>query len=339
MKIRRKKFLIVGGASLVGSHIADQLLAGGAAEVRVFDNFSLGSQESVQHLKSDRRAKVIRGDVLRLNELLDAAEGIDGVFQVAAFLAQPIANSPWVGLDVNIRGVQNVLEACRIRGVKRVVYSSSVSVYGNAGASKLISEKTPFIMDGVNPVMMLYATSKLMGEQLCRFYAERYGIEFLSLRYSSVYGIRQHTHSINALHIVEMYESIRAGQRPVIVGDGKEVHDYIYVGDVARANLLAMESSVSGEAITIATGEARSLNDIVRHLIKLSGTKLKPKYVASSDRLTFTASSRLKYARDKAQRLLGWSPKVRLEEGISLFVEWRESCEKKARLTEAEASR
>ena len=322
MDIQRNRFLIVGGASLVGSHVADQLLATGAAHVTVFDNYSLGSPESVQHLVGHPRATIVRGDVLRLNEVIEAAEGVQGVFQVAAYLAGPIARNHWVGIDVNVRGVQNVLEACRIRGVKKIVYSSSVGLYGNAGHLPLIDEETPFMMAGVNPTMMLYSASKLLGEQLCRFYAERHGLEYLSLRYSSIYGDRQHTHSINALHIVDMYRDILADRRPVIAGDGTEVHDYVFVDDIARANLLAMRSPATGEAITIATGQPRSLNDIVRYLLEIAGSKLEPEYRDDPGRLSFTSTKQLNYSRAKAGKLIGWEPQVTLRDGIERFAHW-----------------
>lgn len=322
MQIRGHRFLVVGGASLVGSHIADQLLAADAAHVTLFDNYSLGSPASVQHLAGHPRATIVRGDVLRLNEVIDAARGVDGVFQVAAYLAGPIAANHWVGIDVNVRGVQNVLEACRIREVKKIIYSSTVGIYGNAGHLPLIDEDTPFMIAGVSPAMMLYSTSKLVGEQLCRFYAERHGLQFLSLRYSSVYGDRQHTHSINALHIVEMYRDILAGRRPVIHGDGTEVHDYVFVDDIARANLLAMESPATGECMTIATGKAQSLNDIVRYLLEITGSTLEPEHRDDSGRLRFTSSAQLNYSRAKAERLIGWVPQVSLREGIERFTRW-----------------
>ena len=322
MKIRDHRFLIVGGASLVGSHIADQLLAAGAAHVTLLDNYALGSPASVEHLLDHPRATVVKGDVLRMNEMIEAAHDMDGVFQVAAFLAGPIAANHWVGLDVNVRGVQNVLEACRIQGVKKVIYSSTVGIYGNAGKLPLIDEETPFMIDGVSPTMMLYSTSKLLGEQLCRFYAERHGLEFLSLRYSSVYGDRQHTHSINALHIVEMYRDILSGRPPVVIGDGTEVHDYVFVDDVARANLLAMESDTTGECMTIATGQARSLNDVAKILLEIEGSSLQPDYRESSGRLAFTSSAHLNYSRAKAERVIGWVPQVFLKDGIEKFARW-----------------
>src|SRR4030081_959105 len=137
-------------------------------------------------------------------------------------------------------------------------------------------ETTPFRWHTAPPALALYASSKIIGENLLRLYKQRYGLEYIALRYSTVYGERQHHRGVNALHIIESYERIKAGERPVIAGDGSEAHDYVYVGDVARANVMAMASEVSGESFLIATGVDSSVNDIVAILLKLTGSPLKP---------------------------------------------------------------
>jgi UDP-glucose 4-epimerase len=323
MDIQGGHFLIAGGASQVGTHIADELLAGGAAQVLLLDNFSLGSPAGIAHLESDDRVRLIRGDILRLNELLDALEGIDGVFLVAAFLTDPLSKNPWVGLDVNVRGPQNVLEASRVRGVQKVVFSSSVAVYGRRVDDEVV-EENPLAFTGISPAVALYATSKIMGEQLGYMYSQRHGLGFVALRYSSVYGPRQHTRAPNVMPIVEIYEQVRAGQRPVIVGDGTQVYDHVYVGDVAHANVLAMRSGVSGEAFNIATGKAHSLNEIARTILAVANSNLEPEYRAESSKSLLPTSTRLHFSREKAQRMLGWTPEVSLEEGVRRYIAWRE---------------
>lgn len=326
MEIRGGRFLIAGGASQVGSHIADELLAGGASEVVLLDNYALGSPAIIAHLESDERVRQVRGDILRLNELLDAMEGIDGAFLLAAYLTDPLSKNPWVGLDVNVRGAQNVLEASRVRKVRKVVFSSSVAVYGKR-REDLVTEENPFAFAGVSPPVALYAASKIMGEQLGYLYRQRYGLDFIALRYSSVYGPRQHTRAPNVLPIVEMYEQIRAGRRPVITGDGTLVYDHVYVSDVARANVMAMGSDISGEAFTIASGHAHSLNEIARTLLAISGTDLEPEYRAAPGSSLLPTSTELHFSREKAERVLGWTPQVSLEEGIRRYIAWRESQE------------
>src|SRR5437588_356228 len=253
MKISGGRFLLTGGASLIGSHVAEQLLEAGAGEVVLFDNYALGSPEVAAFLAQDKRVRVVGGDIRRLHELLDALEGIDGVFALAAFLTLPLSQNPGLGLDVNVRGMFNIVEACRNRVVKKIVFSSSVATFGDPEADQ-VDETTPFRWHTAPPALALYASSKIIGENLLRLYKQRYGLDYIALRYSTVYGERQHHRGVNALHIIESYERIKAGERPVIAGDGSEAHDYVYVGDVARANVMAMASEVSGESFLIATG-------------------------------------------------------------------------------------
>jgi UDP-glucose 4-epimerase len=245
MKISGGRFLLTGGASLIGSHVAEQLLEAGAGEVALFDNYALGSPDIAAFLAQDKRVRVVRGDITRLHELLDALDGIDGVFALAGFLTLPLSQNPGLGLDVNVRGMFNIVEACRHRAVKKVVFSSSVATFGDPEADE-VDETTPFRWHTAPPALALYASSKIIGENLLRLYKQRYGLDYIALRYSTVYGERQHHRGVNALHIIESYERIKAGERPVIAGDGSEAHDYVYVGDVARANV-DDERGIGGE--------------------------------------------------------------------------------------------
>src|SRR5258708_17905124 len=235
------KFVVVGGASLLGSHIGEMLLEGGAREVVLLDNLALGSTDNIQSLLADERCTFVRGDILRLNELFDPFAAADGVFNVAGFLTAPIAANPWMGIDVTVRGAQNVLEACRLQGVKKMVFSSSTGVYGGLG-DEPNDENSPLRWGELSPALVLYCTSKIMGEGLARLYHQRYGLDFVALRYSAIYAEPQHKRAIDPTRMVDAYERIRSGQPPIIDGDGNQLQDYVYVGDVARANLLAMES-------------------------------------------------------------------------------------------------
>jgi UDP-glucose 4-epimerase len=314
------KFVVVGGASLLGSHIGELLLQSDARKVLLLDNLALGSTDNIQSLLSDGRCTFVRGDILRLNELFDPFAGADGVFNVAGFLTAPIAANPWMGIDVNVRGAQNVLEACRVQGVKKMIFSSSTGVYGGLGEEPN-DESSPLRWGDLPPALVLYCTSKVMGEGLARLYQQRYGIDCVSLRYSAIYGERQHKRAIDATRMVEAYERIRSGLCPIIQGDGNQLQDYVYVGDVARANLLAMERDVSGEGITIATGVNTSQAGIVDLIVKACETDLKPQY---SDDVTSKPSpvTRPVFGREAAKRLLGWEPAVSIEEGVRRLVAW-----------------
>lgn len=324
MKISGGTFLITGGASLVGSHIAEQLLAQGAGKVILFDNFSLGSPDTVAFLSDNPKVKLVRGDVLRINELYDAFEGVDGVFAVAAFLTLPLAQNPWLGLDVNVRGIQNVLDACRFRGVKKVILSSSVAVYGE-GKVKDVTEDLPFDWQSLPPAGCIYGATKIIGENLCRMYQQRYGLDYLVMRYSTVYGERQHYRGVNALYIIEAYDAIAAGEAPVLPGDGSEVHDYVYVGDVARANVMGMESAASGESLNVVSGVDTSLNDIVAILLRITGSNQKAQYRDDPGKVRFTTSTKLGFNPGKAKKVMGWEPKTSVEDGIKRLVAWRKT--------------
>lgn len=316
------KFVVLGGASQVGSHIGEQLLAGGARELVLLDNLSLGSTQTMQPLLADARCSFVRADVLRLNELFDPLAKADGVFAVAGIMATNIGENPWMGLDVNIRGVQNALEACRYQGVKKIVFSSSAGVYG-APQDDPTDENSPLRWQVLPPAMTLYCASKVMGEGLMQLYQQRHGIDFVALRYTAVYGERQHRRALMGGGIAEACTRIRAGQPAIIEGDGQQAHDYVHAGDVARANLMAMESTVSGEGINICAGLDTSQNRIVEIVTQACGSTLKPEYrQQAANNAKLPSAARQAYSRDKARRLLGWEPQVSIEEGIGRVLRW-----------------
>jgi len=320
--IRGKTFAITGGASLIGSHIADQLLAAGAARVRLFDNFSLGTPENIAHLKDDARVELVRGDVLIPADLAAVCEGASGLFALAGFLTLPMANNPPLGLSVNVIGMVNTLEACRAAGVKRIVFSSSVSTYGNSTADT-ITEDTPYTSAGLPAPSQMYGTSKLMGEALCAQYARSHGLEFNALRFSSVYGERQHARAVNALFIAQTLERVLRGDRPEIVGDGSEVHDYIYVTDVARACLMAMTSASSNHVLNISTAVDTTLKQVVEIVLEETGNAhLQPDYKADTRAVRSSAVAHLNFSRAKAAREIGWEPQVDVRAGIRRYIAW-----------------
>lgn len=324
MKIAGGKFVVTGGASLIGSHVAERLLGQGAREVVLLDNFALGSPDTVRSLLGDSRVKLVRGDILRINELYDAFEGCDGVFAIAGFLTLPLSQNPSLGLAVNVEGQVNIFEACRYRSVKKVVFSSSVAVYGDP-APGLIDEQAPSRLGTFQPAAALYACTKLVGENLCRLYSARHDIQAIALRYSTVYGERQHYRGVNALYIMENYDRIVRGEPPVISGDGSEVHDYIHVADVARANVMAMASDITAESFNVATGTATSLNRLVEILLQVTGSSLKPVYQTGGSSVRSSVTDQLDFSRAKIEKMLAWVPEISIEEGIRRLLEWRKA--------------
>jgi UDP-glucose 4-epimerase len=314
------KFVVLGGASQVGSRIGEQLLAAGAREVVLLDNLSLGSTETMQHLLSDSRCTFVRADLLRLNELFDPMSGADGVFAVAGIMATTIGENPWMSLDVNIRGLQNALEACRYQGVKKVIISSSVGVYGSPEDDPT-DEDSPMRWQVMPAASVLYGASKIIGEGLARLYHQRYDLDYVALRYSAVYGEQQHRRAVMGGHIAETCERVRRGEPPIIDGDGQQVQDYVYVGDAARANLVAMESLVTDEGINICGGVDTSQKRVVEIVLQASGSPLKPEYRPLV--VTRLPPSRKQgYSRDKSKQLLEWEPQVSIEEGIGKVLRW-----------------
>ena len=316
-------YLITGGASLIGSHIADQLLADGAAEVRLLDNYALGTPSTIAHLDAEPRVRRIRGDVLRLPDLLEAMNDVDGVFALAGYLTLPMAQDPFTGVSVNTFGLVNTLEACRFLEVRRVVFSSSVAVYGTP-ASHPITEDTGYVSQGLQPASQLYGASKLMGEGLCARYARSCGLEFNALRFASVYGERQHARAVNAVFVAQVCEQVRRGEAPVIEGDGSEVHDYVHVGDVARACVLAMNGASHGHVVNIATGVDTSATRVAEIAAAICGRPdLQPRYREDRRAVRSAAGTRLGFSRERAARELGWEPRVSLEEGMRRLIDWQ----------------
>ena len=293
----------------------------------LLDNFALGNPETVKSLLEDSRVKLLRGDILRINELYDAFEGCDGVFAIAGFLTLPLSQNPSLGLAVNVEGQVNIFEACRYRNVKKVVFSSSVAVYGDP-APGLVDEQAPAQLNTFQPAAALYACTKLIGENLCKLYSAKHGIQAIALRYSTVYGERQHYRGVNALYIMENYDRIARGEAPVITGDGSEVHDYIHVADVARANVMAMASDVTAESFNVVTGVATSLNRLVEILLSITGSSLKPVFKTGGGSVRSSVTDQLDFSRAKIEKMLGWVPEVSIEEGIRRLLEWRKAQDK-----------
>ncbi|MBU3738797.1 MAG: NAD-dependent epimerase/dehydratase family protein [Rhodoferax sp.] len=319
--IANGRFLILGAASQIGVHIARQLLAAGAQEVRLLDNLSSGSLEPMKDVLADTRARLLRADMLRLNEVLDACRGMDGVFSVAGIMATQFGENPWNGVDVNIRGLQNALEACRQLGVRKIVISSSVGVYGTSQADAL-SEDAPLSWAMAPSPMTLYCASKVMAEALARLYREQHGLDFVALRYSAVYGEHQHGRALVGKRIADACASLGRGEPIVVQGDGSQVQDYLHAADAARANLLAMESPVSGESLNICAGEDTSEARIMELVAAACGSTLRPVFQGDAGSTRQPPRRQIGYTRDKARRLIGWEPQIDIAEGIRRVQRW-----------------
>jgi UDP-glucose 4-epimerase len=328
--IKDGRFLIVGGASLVGSATAELLLKEGAGEVVILDSFFQGSMDAVRHLTDDRRLRTVQGDVMRLPQLLAAAKDIDGVMHLAAVMSLTMDRDPWTGLDVNIRGTQNVIEACCATGVRKLVFASSTAAYGyGPGIVGDLVESTPFHSAGAPPAAILYGASKIVGEQLCRDAFAKRGLDYVVLRYVTVYGERQHYRAANALYIIETHDAVRAGKRPRVIGDGSEAKHFVHVSDVARANLAAFASDATDVAVNISGPKPTTTLEIVRLVTEIAGKTLKPEHVEPDPgKVRLTSGGAWSLDHRLAERTIGWRPEVDMREGIGRLIAWREASER-----------
>lgn len=293
------KFLVTGGAGLVGSHIVDALIDRGD-EVVVYDNLIRGKQENV-----NPKARFIKGDIQYIGELLHATEGCDGVFHQAALCLKDCEVDPYKAINNNIFGTLNVLEACKRQGVKKIVAASSSSVYGD-GRYLPTDEEHP--LDNY----LFYGMTKIADEQLYRAYYKKYGLNYVAFRYLNVYGPRMDTQGAYMMVIMHFLNALRKGNPPIINGDGSATLDLVYVKDVARANLMAMDSEVTNEVFNVASGKGTSLKELLGAIQKEIGTNIEPIYQERDETLV---THRLGCPK-KAKRLLKFECSTPLERGI-----------------------
>ncbi len=329
LNLGESRILIAGAASLVGSHTADLLLEAGAREVILLDNFAFGSMEAIAHLADNPRVKVLRADLMRLPDLLAATENVDGVVHLAAYMTLGFAQTSWQAVDVNIRGAQNMLEACRVNKVGKVVFASSNAVYGyGAGIHGALVENGPFHSEGAPPAAILYGASKIMGEQLCRQYHQKHGLDYVVLRYSTVYGERQHYRAANSLYIMETYDRVKKGERPLLPGDGKETKHFVHVSDVARANVAALGSTATNIAVNVSGPDPITTGELVQLVLDYCKSDLQPEVKPDPPgTVRLTSGGAFHIPHDLAGREIGWQPKVRMKEGLERLLAWREAQE------------
>jgi UDP-glucose 4-epimerase len=312
-RIKGARFLVTGGAGFVGSAIVDQLLDAGAAEVRVLDNFVRGSWGNLSAALETGRTNVTEGDI-RDTALVDrACEGVDYVFHEAALRITQCADVPREAVEVLIGGTLNVLESSLRHGIKKVVAASSASVYGEPSYLP-IDETHPFN----NRTM--YGAGKIAGEQLLRAYFTASGLPYLAFRYFNVYGPRMDTVGVYTEVMIRWLDAIEANQPPLLFGTGEQSMDFVFVGDVARANLLALEGDVTDEVFNVGTGIQTSLKQLCDLILKLNNSALKPEYREA--RKVGNVQAR-RASVEKAKKMLGFSSEVTLEQGLRELIRWK----------------
>ncbi len=324
MDLQGKRFLLIGGAGLIGSHLLDQLLQEDIKEAVVFDNFSRGTFENIENALNDSRVKIFEdgGDVLQTDVLGKALNKIDGVFHFAALWLMHCHEYPRSAFEVNIEGTFNVLEACVENSVKKLVFSSSASVYGDA-LEEPMTEDHPF--NNKN----FYGATKISGEAMLRAFHHRYGLDYLGLRYMNVYGARQDYKSAYMTVIMKVLDAIDHNESPTIFGDGTEAFDFVAVEDCGSANLCAMRSSASDQFYNIGSGKRTTLKELVEEILKITESDLPIRYEKRNQATLVT--NRIG-ATEKALNDLGFAASIPLEEGIRKLIEWRASDRIKSQL-------
>ena len=321
MDIRGKRFLVIGGAGFIGSHLVDLLTREDVAEIRVFDNFTRGSEENLAQALKDPRVKIFElGGELLHRDILDAAmQGVDGVFHLAALWLLHCHDFPRSAFEVNIGGTFNVLEAMLANNVKRLVYSSSASVYGDA-LEEPMTEDHPY--NNTN----FYGATKIAGEHMCRALHHRYKgtdkhFDYAGLRYMNVYGPRQDYQGTYIAVIMKILDNLDKGLPPAVYGDGSQSYDFVYVGDCAMANVLAMKAEATDAFYNVGTGIKTSIKELAELLLELTGSGLQVEYKPGG--LTFVKNR--VGSPDKARDEIGFTARKELRQGLLQLIEWRDS--------------
>ncbi|MCH8318757.1 MAG: NAD-dependent epimerase/dehydratase family protein [Bacteroidetes bacterium] len=314
MNLKGKRFLLIGGAGFIGSHVIDQLLQEDVKEVIIYDNFSRGRQDNIEEALNDSRCKVFElgGDILQTDILDKAMEKIDGVFHLAAMWLLHCYDYPRTAFDVNIRGTFNIIESAIKNKVQRVVYSSSASVYGNA-------LEIPMTEDHIYNNETFYGATKIAGEHMYKSLGIRYGLNWVGLRYMNVYGPRQDYQGAYIAVMHKILDRLEKGEKPIVYGDGSQQYDFIAVEDCARANICAMKAETTGECYNVGRGIGTSILELTKLLIRLSGINSEIQY--KPEGLTFV-TKRIGSI-EKAEKEIGFKWEIDLEKGMQKLIDWR----------------
>ena len=315
MELKGSKLVLAGGAGLIGSHTVDRLLREDVGEIVIYDNFVRGRAENLESALKDPRVRIfdIGGDILQ-TDIMDAAfKGADGVFHFAALWLLQCHEFPASAFEVNVRGTFNVMDACVRNGVKRLIYSSSASVYGDA-VSEPMEEDHPFNNQN------FYGATKICGEAMLRAYHHRYGLDYVGLRYMNVYGPRQDYRGAYIAVIMKMLDAIDSGESPTVMGDGSEAFDFVAVEDCALANVRAMQAKMSDRFYNVGTGKRTSLKELAEMLVNLTGSNRPINYAPRS---TATLVRNRIGCPERAAAEIGFRAEIGLREGLEKVIAWR----------------
>lgn len=319
-KLKNSKILVIGGAGFIGSFVVSELLKEDVAEVVIYDNFARGKKNYLQEQLKDSRCSIfpIGGDVREIDILNAAIKGKDYVISLAAMWLLHCKDYPRTAFEVNIAGTFNILEACVKNKIKKLIWSSSASVYGDA-VELPMTENHPF--NNKN----FYGATKIAGEAMATAFYDRYNLPVIGLRYMNVYGPHQDQTAAYTGVVPIMLNKIEANEAPIINGDGSQAYDFIYVEDVARSNVAALKSDINLGMYNVGTEVQTSIKELCDLILSLKKSNLIVKYKPySEDDARSLVQNRIG-SRKKAENELGFKFKFSLKEGLKKLIDWRKS--------------
>jgi UDP-glucose 4-epimerase len=316
MNIENSTILVTGGAGLIGSTIIDHLLPLNPKRIIVLDNLSRGTTHNLTAAFASGKVQLIEADIRNLNAIQPLFHGVDSVFHQAAIRITQCAKEPRECVEVLVDGTFNILEACIRNGVKRVVAASSASIYGMADDFPTRESQHPYNN------RTLYGVAKVANEGFLRSFYDMYGLSYVALRYFNVYGPRMDIFGKYTEVLIRWLDCLDRGEPPKIFGDGTQTMDFIYSGDIAKANVLAMQSDVTDEVFNIASGTETSLSELLQALLRVTGhDQVTPVHLP--ERTVNPVARRIADV-SKARNILGFSAETTLEQGLRKLVEWRQ---------------
>ena len=311
--IQGTKALVTGGAGTIGSHVVDELIRGGAAEIVVLDNFVRGRRENLAWATENFDVKLVEGDIRDQKLVREVTAGKDLVFHLAAIRITQCAEEPRLANEVLVDGTFNVVEAAAAEGVKKLIASSSASVYGLAEEFPTTERHHPYNND------TFYGAAKAFNEATLRSFHAMKGLDYVALRYFNVYGPRMDIFGLYTEVLIRWMERIESGTPPLILGDGLQTMDFVHVADIARANILAARADVTDEVFNIASGTETSLVELAQALSEVMKSDLAPEHGPAR---AVNGVTRRLASTSLAEQKLGWTAELDLHQGLEGLVEW-----------------
>jgi UDP-glucose 4-epimerase len=311
--VRGARCLVTGGAGTIGSHVADLLVQGGAEEIVVLDNFVRGRSANIAWAVEHGPVRVVEGDITDRHLVTDLSTGMDLVFHLAALRITQCAEDPRLANEVLVDGTFNVIEAAQQAGVKKVIASSSASVYGLAEQFPTTERHHPYNND------TFYGAAKAFNEGMLRSFHSMYGLNYVAMRYFNVYGPRMDIFGVYTEVLIRWMERIESGVPPLILGDGLQTMDFVHVADIARANILAAEADVTDDVFNIASGTETSLVELAQALSDVMKSTLPPEHGPAR---SVNAVTRRLASTEHAEQGLGFRPELSLHDGLQGLVDW-----------------